>query len=359
MSKKSSYVPSHRDLQIFRRAEIQGLTHQQIASACKLTRRRVSQIVQRVSHWLSQNSCEDPQIATELERNRLGQHIERMRLEDVIWRARMALTAAPKNLTTTTTKADGSKITSRRELPPVDVQLLKTYLRSIQALGKFDREPEVPFPPPAEGEFPWATEVMNEVLTRWSHRIWDRKLKTEHFYQFGEDLIGAFVNALKNREGDSRDGEAPAEPPTTTGSVSEGSAPVPTASASEPLDVRRGSPDPSATPTEGLSSTTADNAPNLSFILPPSSFSITSRASQISPREAPLSENPANGADALTPSDAATCVPSPPHKSSPRPTPTSQENSKREAPHPPTPYSTLPTLLPSYDPLFDPWSRAT
>src|SRR5262245_8440327 len=93
----SPRMPCRRDFEIFRMAEILGLTHERIASVCNLTRRRVSQIVEIVRDWLSNNPCEDPQLATELQRKRLAQHLERMRLEDVILRARLALDLAPKD----------------------------------------------------------------------------------------------------------------------------------------------------------------------------------------------------------------------------------------------------------------------
>src|SRR5262245_15710733 len=197
---RKSGMPCRRDFEIFRMAEILGLTHERIASVCNLTRRRVSQIVEIVRDWLSNNPCEDPQLATELQRKRLAQHMERMRLEDVILRARLALDVAPKHLTTVHVKADGSESKTIREQPPIDVQVLKTYLRAIQALGKFHQEPEVPYPPPAEGEFTWAKEAMNEVLTRWYERIWSRSLKIDHFYDFAEELIGAFVKTLRLRQ---------------------------------------------------------------------------------------------------------------------------------------------------------------
>src|SRR5438552_7475289 len=40
-------APSERDFEIFRLAEIQGLTHQQIASIGKVSRRRIGQIIDR------------------------------------------------------------------------------------------------------------------------------------------------------------------------------------------------------------------------------------------------------------------------------------------------------------------------
>src|SRR5947207_10802874 len=140
MNQPISRILSERDLDIFRMAEIQGLTHEQIASACDVSRRRVGQIVENVRDWLSRHPCADPQIATELERKRLAQHMERLRLEDVVERARAALTLAPTHLTTVTVKADGSESTTRREQPPIDVRILKTYLRAIETLGKLEQQ---------------------------------------------------------------------------------------------------------------------------------------------------------------------------------------------------------------------------
>src|SRR5262245_66544757 len=141
-------------------------------------------------------------------RSRLAHHLDRMRLQDVISRARLALDLSPKHLTTVHVKDDGSESKTIREQPPIDVQVLKTYLRAIQALGKFHQEPEVPYPPPAEGEFTWAKEAMNEVLTRWYERIWSRSLKIEHFYDFAEELIGAFVKAARLQQPEADDPSA-------------------------------------------------------------------------------------------------------------------------------------------------------
>src|SRR5436305_13654144 len=101
---KSSRMPSQRDFEIFRLAEIQGLTHAEIALGSDLTRRRISQIIEYVRNWLSLHPCEDVQIATELQRKRLAQHMERLRLEDIIARARDELAYGKKELYTTPEK---------------------------------------------------------------------------------------------------------------------------------------------------------------------------------------------------------------------------------------------------------------
>src|SRR5262245_64758764 len=102
--------PRPRDFEIFRLAEILGLTHAEIAlTSTKLTRRRISQIVARVRRWLSLHPCEDPRLASELQRKQLARHTERMHLEHVVRQARDQLIYGKKELTTTTTKDDGTR----------------------------------------------------------------------------------------------------------------------------------------------------------------------------------------------------------------------------------------------------------
>src|SRR5215831_17050314 len=129
---RSSRRPSSRDLEIFHQAEILGLTHAEIALDWRLTRRRVSQIVTRVRRWLSLHPCYDPHLASELQRKQLARHTERMHLQHVIGRARNELIHGKKELITTTTKDDGTSTTTVRQ-QPFNVQVLKTYLRAVQA----------------------------------------------------------------------------------------------------------------------------------------------------------------------------------------------------------------------------------
>src|SRR5256885_3482677 len=198
---RSSRMPSGRDFDIFRGAEVHGLTHQQLAEIWKVSRRRVSQLVERFRNWLSQHPCEDPQIATELQRKRLAQHLERMHLQDVIDRARFALNMAPNHLETVTIRADGKESTTRRQQPPVDVQILKTYLRAIEAMGRLNARPEIPLPPPAEGEFPWLKAALDEVWEEWSKKIaWNKKLPTEVFCRFADALEAAALKAVSHQK---------------------------------------------------------------------------------------------------------------------------------------------------------------
>ncbi len=197
---RSSRMPSARAFHIFRLAEIQGQTHKQIAELYKVSRRRISQIVERVRSWLAQHPCEDPQIATELQAKRLGQHLEQMRLEVIIQRAREQLTYAKPTLDTVIDKADGTKTIICRE-QPFNVQLLKTYLRAVEALGRINARPEIPLPPPPEGAFPWLSNAINEVYEKWYHKICAKQnLKPDLFCNFVDELEAEMLKAAKHQQ---------------------------------------------------------------------------------------------------------------------------------------------------------------
>jgi hypothetical protein len=314
----TSHMPSQRDFEIFRQAEVHGLTHQQLAGIWKVSRRRISQVVERVRNWLSLHPCEDAQIATELQRKRLNQHLERMQLQDVIDRARFALNMAPSYLESVTVRADGKESTTRRQQPPVDVQMLKTLLRAIEAQGRLNARPEIPLPPPPEGEFPWLKAAMNEVWEQWSDKIaWNKKLKPDLFCKFADEFEAAVLKAVSHqkmldsqlpdeaRDTDEREGETPAEP-------------IGSSATAAPVDS--------------------------SFILPPSSFPAASTPSQ---REAPPSQTTATDADDATPLTTETCAPSLSAEEASLMEPASPKNPKREAPPPTLSPSLYPSVSPS------------
>ncbi len=200
INQSKTRMPSARAFHIFRLAEIQGQTHKQIAELYKVSRRRISQIVERVRSWLAQHPCEDPQIATELQAKRLGQHLEQMRLEDIIQRAREQLTYAKPTLDTVIDKADGTKTIICRE-QPFNVQLLKTYLRAVEALGRINARPEIPLPPPPEGAFPWLSNAINEVYEKWYHKICAKQnLKPDLFCNFVDELEAEMLKAAKHQQ---------------------------------------------------------------------------------------------------------------------------------------------------------------
>src|SRR5205823_13078366 len=196
---RTSGMPSQRDFEIFRLAVIKGFTHKELAGLFDVTRRRVSQIVENVRNWLSQHPCEDPNIASALQNKRLAQHLERMHLEDIISQARHEVSFGKRQLITTTEKADGSKTTTYRE-QPFNVQVLKTYLRAVEALGRINARPEIPLPPPPGDEFPWLLNALNECYEKWWSKIWSKRLDSELVYNFVNDMAAELLKAAKHQQ---------------------------------------------------------------------------------------------------------------------------------------------------------------
>ena len=368
---RSSRTPSRRDFEIFHQAEILGLTHAEIALDHRLTRRRVSQIVARTRRWLSLHPCRDPHLASELQRKQLARHTERMHLEYVLSQARNELIHGKKELTTTMTKDDGTTTTTVRQ-QPFNVQVLKTYLRTAQALAKLQQQPDVNIPLPEESEFPWLEGAINEVYDKWSDKIWSGKLKPQGIYDLIEEIVAATLKAAAT-QARFREGEAPAEPvgrampaaePTPARSASEGNVVSSTNDPATPADplsteysvpstpaspqsadtVGRGSLDPAQPTTEGL-----PPASNSSFIIHHSSFP---NASPTSLPEPPSSHDLLLGDAAPTSVATDTSASSPSAESVPPTAPASPKNQKREAPqfslapYPSIPLSASPSVAP-------------
>src|SRR5438067_277391 len=374
----ASGMPSQRDFEIFRLAVIKGFTHKELAGLFEVSRRRVSQIVENVRNWLSQHPCEDPNIATELQTKRLAQHLERMHLEDIISQARHEVAFGKRQLITTSEKADGSKTTTYRE-QPFNVQVLKTYLRAVEALGRINARPEIPLPPPSGEEFPWLITAVNEVYEKWWDKIWSKKLKSEMIHDFVNDIIIDVLKAAKHQQelaarpaDDDADANAAADGAAAADrddddSVGNALRGVPCASSdvdqADTTAVGRGSPDPAQAATEGLPSesteysvpSTPAHAPaadasdqqngslSPSLLVPLSSPS-TSRASL---PEAPALEQSAPRSDALTADSPDTSVATTPSQMSRPDDQASQENPKREAPPPFIPPSRCPSVTPA------------
>ena len=324
---RKSRMPSQRDFEIFRLSEITGLTHAEIAlTSVKLTRRRISQIVARVRRWLSLHPCQDPRLASELQRKQLARHTERMHLEHVISKARDELIYRKQELTTTTTKDDGTKTTTIRE-QPFNVQVLKTYLRAVQALAKLHQQPDVNIPTPEECQFPWLEGAINEVYDQWSDKIWSGKLKPEGIFDLIEEIVTAVLKAATTQACFASQGEGPV-PAEPVGNALRG---VPCATNVDQTDdtlarsASEGNVLSTTTPPGVSDAPTADS----SFVLCPSSFPLASLPSQT---EAPASQESFPHDDASTPVTAETSASSPSADMDAATKPASQENRKREAP---------------------------
>src|SRR6478752_1300377 len=358
---RSSHMPSQRDFEIFRLAVIKGFTHKELAGMFEISRRRVGQIVEHVRNWLSQHPCEDPNIATELQNKRLAQHLERMHLEDIISQARHEVSFGKQQLITKTERSDGTITTTYRE-QPFNIQVLKTYLRAVEALGRLSARPEIPLPPPPGDEFPWLVGAVTECYEKWYSKIWSKRLSSEMVYEFVNDTCADMLKAAKHQqdlaarpnepapgdtEAPAQDDEAPAEPvgrarvgrgsPDPAQSATEGLPPatparsagsedtfnsdspplgteysVPSTTQSPPASdsaarVGRGSPDPAQPPTEGLPASTDVSTMDLG----PWTLDSTSTPSPASLPEAPASQDSLQGNEAPTPVASDTSASSP------------------------------------------------
>src|SRR5262245_58968814 len=346
----SPRMPSQRDFEIFRLAVIKGFKHQELAGLFEISRRRVSQIVEDVRTWLSQHPCEDPNIATELQNKRLAQHLERMHLEDIINQARHEVSFGKRQLITTTEKADGTKTTTYRE-QPFNVQVLKTYLRAIEALGRLNARPEIPLPAPPEGEFPWIEAAHNEVYEKWHSRIWKGKLTPDQVFDFANEMTVEVLKAAKHQQ--ELNARTPAEAADLLDPLYAGQ-PQP---GDLDDDARKGDEGeaPAEVPTQGLTpaidtlARSASEGNVLSTATPPG-VNDAPTASLTSQREAPISMEPANGDEVATDSPPGTYVAPSPAETSDAPTESDPKNPKREA----SPLSFSPSLVPSVTPSTDP-----
>jgi hypothetical protein len=133
-----------RNLAIFKKVEIEKLTHQEVARFYKMTRGRVSQIVQQVRMDLAKAHSDDTEIQNHLARQRLERQLEKMRYQYALDAAATAIRRDPPTLVTNRAGASnkGGQQQSWSETinrdKPANVQLLKTYVRVTRELGQLN-----------------------------------------------------------------------------------------------------------------------------------------------------------------------------------------------------------------------------
>ena len=402
LNQSNSRLPSQRDFEIFRLAVIKGFTHKELAGLFEVSRRRISQIVENVKSWLSQHPCEDPNIATELQNKRLAQHLERMHLEEIINQARQEVSFGKRELLTTTEKADGTKTRTYRE-QPFNVQVLKTYLRAIEALGRLNARPEIPLPPPPEGAFPWIETVINETYEKWYSKIWSKRLKPDLVCDFIDDIAAEMLKAARHQQelsartpdeaaeeipggdipgavgnalcgvlraasdlaeeiplppGEGGDRRSPGEGQPARSAVGNALCGVPCASSDDAAGP--GYPDPAEPPTAGLPLESTEysvpstpeqvQSPASTLDLGPGTLDCPSTASLTSLPEAPAAQQPASDPEGVTSSGLDTSTSPPATETDAGSAPPSPENPKREAPPPSLSPSLCPTVSPSPSP---------
>jgi hypothetical protein len=332
--------PTPRDFEIFRQAEILGLSHAEIAlTSATVTRRRVSQIVARVRRWLSLHPCDDPRLASELQRKQLARHVERLHLEHIVSQARDELIYGKRELATTREKDDDTKTKTIRE-QPFNVQALKIYLKSVQALAKLQQQPDVNLPTPEECQFPWLEGAINEVWDQWMDRVASGRMQPQCIADMVNQMIAA---ALKAAATQARSASAGAEIPLPSGEGAERSE----AGEGVTADVNLNTPSPSTADGRGITSSAAPTSD-----LGVGTLASASNASHTSHPEAPPSPHASPTPAAATASPADTSALPPPPEPPPPGPPASPKNEKREAlpahlsPCPPVPLSLPPSVVP-------------
>jgi hypothetical protein len=169
--------PPERDLKVFKLVEIEHLTHDEAARRCGLTRSRVTQIVNSVRHSLAEATPDDPEIKNFVARQRLDQALEKFRLEYVVETAVTALRKEPRSLTTRRSgdrDRDGKKElwdeTTVRD-QPVNVQLLKTFLRAVEGLRRLRENCLSSEPPSQQLTHEEMFEAICAVLENWHGQV--------------------------------------------------------------------------------------------------------------------------------------------------------------------------------------------
>jgi len=201
--------PPERDLRIFKLVAIQHLTHDEVARRCGTSRSRVTQIVQSVRGRLAQAAPDDPEIKNFLARQRLDEATEKLRYEYIIETAVDALHREPRCLTSRRSgdrDRDGKKETwdetTVRE-QPVNVQLLKTFLRAVEGLRRLRENSLSPDASPKKLTHEEMFEAICHVLEFWYGQVQrEPDPPSSEFLRMVEKFrVNAFRWLLERRKG--------------------------------------------------------------------------------------------------------------------------------------------------------------
>jgi hypothetical protein len=139
--------PAHylRDLDIFKKVEIEGWTHAEAAAYFKLDRSRITQIIAEVRRHLALAAQDDPEIKDFEARQRLDRELEKMRLQHALDIAARAMRREQNMLLRKrmgSRDKDGSKEgwseTVQQDIKP-NMQPVNTYLRASRQLSNLSK----------------------------------------------------------------------------------------------------------------------------------------------------------------------------------------------------------------------------
>jgi len=203
--------PADRDLKIFKMVMIQHLRHEEVARVFGLHRTRIVQIVKRLCLELAGAPPEDPEIKDHLARQRLEQKLEKMRLEFVLEETAKALRQEPRHLEIKRVggrNRDGKEeqweeVTTRQQ--PVNVQLLKTFLRTSEALQGLREECAGDEPPKTLTDTE-LFDAINEIFENWLGRMqFEQDQPSRAFYKLVSNFrVQMYSWVLARKQGKSR-----------------------------------------------------------------------------------------------------------------------------------------------------------
>jgi hypothetical protein len=203
--------PVDRDLKIFKMVMIQHLRHDEVARVFGLHRTRIVQIVKRLCLELANAPPDDPEIKDHLARQRLEQNLQKMRLEFVLEETAKALRQEPRHLEIKRVggrNRDGKEeqweeVTTRQQ--PVNVQLLKTFLRTSEALRSLREELAVEAPQKKLTDTE-LFEAINAIFENWLGRMqFEADQPSRAFYQLVSNFrLQMYSWVLSRKEGKSR-----------------------------------------------------------------------------------------------------------------------------------------------------------
>jgi hypothetical protein len=166
--------PSDRDLEVYKRTQIEGQRQWQVAQDRGLDPSRVSQIVKQVERWLAAGGCPtDPAVREHADRQRLSRARHKLRLTRAIERAAWAMEAPPYPVTTTRRRWVGDTEVWReettRESPSVNLPAVRLLLRATDALHKLESQSELDEPEQPTSE-PYSLPAVVDYLCRQRER---------------------------------------------------------------------------------------------------------------------------------------------------------------------------------------------
>src|SRR5436190_12801803 len=216
-----------RDLEIFKKVEIEKMTHEDVATSFGIDRSRVTQIMKQVRMALAQATPDDPEIQNHLARQRYDRALEKLRYQFALDHAAQAISKETRTLATNRagSRTKGGKKERWSEAitrdKPANVQLVKTFVRIAHDLGQLNDREMAANPIQAENltnlQF---FRVLSEVLSNWRAVVRSRpECPSDEFIAMAEQFEWNLRKWMNRYRYGASAREAWPEPPLSTSSI--------------------------------------------------------------------------------------------------------------------------------------------